>query len=180
MFYCSFGYVRTCKFPIRPCQVPQYCAETAGPVWSWWRGKRSWHSRCMRNSQFHVSGKRPMKYMGSHTCSIWGLRNDKKCKWLHHCIGLVLNGSSHIQGALTNFWWTSQSGGQVISTTSRLHTAKSLIPGACVKALLWCTKITHANNHSRYNTVIFIFLNGNNIVHPKYHYTQYVSYLKVV
>ena len=26
-----------------------------------WRGKRSRHSRCMRNPQFHVSGKRPME-----------------------------------------------------------------------------------------------------------------------
>ena len=26
----------------------------------WWRGKRSWHSRRMRNLQFNVSGKRPM------------------------------------------------------------------------------------------------------------------------
>ena len=25
-----------------------------------WRGKRSWHSRCIRNPQFYVSGKRPI------------------------------------------------------------------------------------------------------------------------
>ena len=29
-------------------------------LWSWWRGKRSRHSRRMRNPQFYVSGKRPM------------------------------------------------------------------------------------------------------------------------
>ena len=28
--------------------------------WSWWRGKRSRQSRRMRNTQFYVSGKRPM------------------------------------------------------------------------------------------------------------------------
>ena len=29
-------------------------------LWSRWRGKRSWHSRRMRNMQFYVSDKRPM------------------------------------------------------------------------------------------------------------------------
>ena len=29
-------------------------------LWSWWRGKRS---RCMRNPQFYVSGKKPMGYI---------------------------------------------------------------------------------------------------------------------
>ena len=33
---------------------------TRGFLWSWWRGKCSWHSRYMRNLQFHVSGKRLM------------------------------------------------------------------------------------------------------------------------
>ena len=33
---------------------------TSGFLWSRWRGKRSRHSRCMRNPQFCVSGKRPM------------------------------------------------------------------------------------------------------------------------
>ena len=32
----------------------------SGFFWSWWRGKRSRHSRRMRNPQFHVSGKRPI------------------------------------------------------------------------------------------------------------------------
>ena len=34
---------------------------TSGFLWSRWRGKRSRHSRRMRNPQFHVSGKRPMR-----------------------------------------------------------------------------------------------------------------------
>ena len=29
----------------------------------WWRGKRSRHSRCMRNPQFYISGKRPMPFV---------------------------------------------------------------------------------------------------------------------
>ena len=33
---------------------------TSGFLWSRWRGKCSRHSRCMRNPQFYVSGKRPM------------------------------------------------------------------------------------------------------------------------
>ena len=33
---------------------------TSGFLWSRWRGKRSRHSRRIRNPQFYVSGKRPM------------------------------------------------------------------------------------------------------------------------
>ena len=35
---------------------------TSGFLWSRWRVKRSRHSRCMCNTQFYVSGKRPMAY----------------------------------------------------------------------------------------------------------------------
>ena len=31
-------------------------------LWSWWRGKRSRHSRRMRNPQVYVSGKRSIQY----------------------------------------------------------------------------------------------------------------------
>ena len=34
---------------------------TSGFLWTQWRGKRSRHSGCMRNPQFYVSGKRPVK-----------------------------------------------------------------------------------------------------------------------
>ena len=42
--------------------VPRYMPGSliSGFLWSRWRGKRSWHSRRMRNPQFYVSGKRPM------------------------------------------------------------------------------------------------------------------------
>ena len=43
-------------------QVP-WCMPgslTRGFLWSRWWGKRSRHSRCMRNLHFYVSGKRPM------------------------------------------------------------------------------------------------------------------------
>ena len=33
---------------------------TSGFLWIWWRGKRSRHSRRMRNPQIYVSGKRPI------------------------------------------------------------------------------------------------------------------------
>ena len=35
---------------------------TSSFLWSWWRGKRSQHSRRMRNPQFYVSGKRPKQH----------------------------------------------------------------------------------------------------------------------
>ena len=34
---------------------------TSGFLWSWWWGKRSRHSRRMRNPQFYVSGKKPIE-----------------------------------------------------------------------------------------------------------------------
>ena len=42
--------------------VPWYMpgSLTGGFLWSQWRGKRSWHSRRMRNLQFNASGKRPI------------------------------------------------------------------------------------------------------------------------
>ena len=40
---------------------------TSGFPNSRWRGKRSQHSRCMRNPQFFVSGKRPMVSMPEST-----------------------------------------------------------------------------------------------------------------
>ena len=36
---------------------------TSGFLWSQWRGKRSRHSRYMRNPQFYVSGKGPMGWV---------------------------------------------------------------------------------------------------------------------
>ena len=36
-------------------------SPTSDFPWSWWRGKRSRHSRRSRNPQFDVSGKRPME-----------------------------------------------------------------------------------------------------------------------
>ena len=43
--------------------VPWCMSEslTSGVLWNWWRGKCSRHSRRMRNPQFCVSGKRPMR-----------------------------------------------------------------------------------------------------------------------
>ena len=35
-------------------------SQTSGFLWIRWRGKRSRHSRSMRNTHFYVSGKRPM------------------------------------------------------------------------------------------------------------------------
>ena len=37
----------------------------SGFLWNQWQGKRSRHSRRMRNPQFYVSGKRPMHWMSA-------------------------------------------------------------------------------------------------------------------
>ena len=42
---------------------------TSGFLWSRWRGKRSRHSRRMRNPPFYVSGKRPMGCIMIHSLS---------------------------------------------------------------------------------------------------------------
>ena len=39
---------------------------TSGFLWSRWWGKRSRHSRRMRNPQFHASGKRPIGHSHNH------------------------------------------------------------------------------------------------------------------
>ena len=41
---------------------------TSGFLWSRWRGKRCRHSRCKRNPQFYVSGKRPMHCSVKKNC----------------------------------------------------------------------------------------------------------------
>ena len=38
----------------------------SGFLWSRWREKRSRHSRCMRNPQFYVAGKRPIGHLVIH------------------------------------------------------------------------------------------------------------------
>ena len=40
---------------------------TCGFLWSWRRGKRSRHSRCMRNPQFYISGKRHIVWYYDYT-----------------------------------------------------------------------------------------------------------------
>ena len=50
--------VRDARAVIVPWCMPGW--PTSGFHWSQWRGKRSRHSRCMRNPQIYLSGKRPM------------------------------------------------------------------------------------------------------------------------
>ena len=54
---------------------------TSGFLWNRWRGKRSRHSRRMRNPQFCVSGKRPMVY-----CGVWD-RCTLGFMWLFYTVG---------------------------------------------------------------------------------------------
>ena len=51
---------------------------TNGFLWSRWRGKRSQHSRRMRNPQFYVSGKRPM---GHHPHKLHNLHQAVLDQW---------------------------------------------------------------------------------------------------
>ena len=48
---------------------------TSGFLWSQWRGKHSRHSRCMRNPQFYVSGKRPMLW---YHCVVFQVEREKE------------------------------------------------------------------------------------------------------
>ena len=50
----------TCVTPLPWCMPGSL---TSGFLWNRWRGKRSRHSRCMRNPQFYVYGKRPMEVL---------------------------------------------------------------------------------------------------------------------
>ena len=52
----------TCVTHVPWCMPGSLCS---GFLWSRWWGKRSRHSRPMRNPQFYVSGKRPMPTMSS-------------------------------------------------------------------------------------------------------------------
>ena len=72
----------------------QWCMPgllTSGFRWSQWLGKRSWHSRHMRNPQFYVSGKRPIEIElwcnysvgASDVCCRGDLSVNIKGYWLH-------------------------------------------------------------------------------------------------
>ena len=65
---------------------------TSGFLWSRWQGKRSRHSRRMRNPQFYVSGKRPMdmvillqyrqrNHAKYHLCGLRWSHKKQFCPW---------------------------------------------------------------------------------------------------
>ena len=56
---------------------------TSGFLWSWWRGKRSRYSRCMRNPQFYVCGKRPMFFHGVELDASWYYFNGTFLTHIH-------------------------------------------------------------------------------------------------
>ena len=53
----------------------------SGFLWSRWRGKRSRHSRRMRNPHFHVSGKKPMALGNLGLYSLSGQTLYPKISW---------------------------------------------------------------------------------------------------
>ena len=56
---------------------------TSGFLWSRWRGKRSQHSRRMRNPQFYVSGKRLME-----GCWVWAGGEVLWLRWMTWYLGI--------------------------------------------------------------------------------------------
>ena len=58
---------------------------TSGFRWSRWRGKGCRHSRCMRNPQFHASGKRPMNNFMMEKFKIINPQ-DPSQQWLPACV----------------------------------------------------------------------------------------------
>ena len=83
---------------------------TSGFLRSRWRGKRSRHSRCMRNQQFYVSGKRPIEtppvlapqaLLGNH----YGWRPPPTCLGkrefdylVRHLRKIDINGPAYLRG----------------------------------------------------------------------------------
>ena len=75
---------------------------TIGFLWSRWQEKRFWHPRRMHNTQFSVSGKRPIGAIGDprtkiHGLSIWGCCNPAlpTHKPTHTPAVLTTHGHSH-------------------------------------------------------------------------------------
>ena len=62
-------------------------------LWSWWRGKRSRHSRCMHNPECYVSGKRSV---------------DNNCVCLTYSILLQARGPFYLQGLTLMLTWISK------------------------------------------------------------------------
>ena len=82
---CVLGMRRECREPFFPTNVGKRSRHasrhvrharaviharslTSGFLWSRWQGKRSPHSRHMRNPKFYVSDKRPMDTICHVTC----------------------------------------------------------------------------------------------------------------
>ena len=70
---------------------------TSGFLSIWWRGKRSQHSRRMRNPQFYVSGKRPMKCAHiSFVICVVSVRLHQvvdSCEWSTHILQAWFTGT---------------------------------------------------------------------------------------
>ena len=67
-------------FPATACKRSRHVSRHDF-LCSWWRGKRSRHSRRMRNPQFYASGKRAMWALTTfHVPVSW---NDRKCKYIY-------------------------------------------------------------------------------------------------
>ena len=104
----SDKYHGTCVTHVQWCMAGSL---TSCFLWSRWRGKRSRHSRRMRNTQFYVSGKRPMvKIKQSWDSLIFRMRIRELLYW---CIlGWVLgrHRACQFQGKHMPSWYLTMRG----------------------------------------------------------------------
>ena len=76
----------TCVTHVPSC-MPE--SLTSGFIWSLRRGKGSWHCRCMRNPQFHVSGKSSCQLPGTlwpQNCTrslVLSVKSSSSFRWTH-------------------------------------------------------------------------------------------------
>ena len=105
--------------------------------WSWWRGKRSRQSRRMRNTQFYVSGKRPM--LSSMFASLLAWINYLETGELRHHCDVIIMTSLHLprpqdfeHGVQSVQWEATQSTGHGIRQSSS--------PGPMSVSPIFCEK----------------------------------------
>ena len=92
---------------------------TDGFLWSQWRGKRSRHSRHMRNPQIYVSGKRFMEMISILLAFLW--EESTGYKWI-----------TLTKGPMMLSVWTSY------STNDWFDVDLRQLSGCCWVVKLWC------------------------------------------
>ena len=102
---------------------------TSGFLWSWGRGKRSRHSRRVRNPQFYVSGKSPMDYRDILGCTAHRhFGRDLTTLFEYEFINWCLNKKAEIfHMAFSNFIFSKESFLFFIQISKRLVSIDNVI-----------------------------------------------------